>query len=57
MPTPMAVSKSSQAMQSDFEDELRRAREDFASGDFIDLTIEEIDRCLDAVEFDWAEEP
>ena len=44
-------------MQSDFEDELRRAREDFASGDFIDLTIEEIDRCLDAVEFDWADEP
>jgi hypothetical protein len=54
MATPTAVVKGSQApLRGELEDELRQAEEDFASGDFIDLTIEEIDRCAAAGEWPW----
>jgi hypothetical protein len=37
--------------------ELQQAEEDFANGDFIDVTIEELDRCIVAGEWPWQREP
>lgn len=38
------------------EDELRRAEQDFAQGDFIELTVEDLDRCIAAGEWPWPTE-
>ncbi len=51
-----AVASSTAAMQADLEDDLRRAEGDFARGDFVDVTIEELDRCVAAGEWPWPEE-
>jgi hypothetical protein len=57
MSTPAAAVNSSQtAMQADLEEELQQADEDFARGDFIELTIEQLDRCIAAGEWPWPDE-
>jgi hypothetical protein len=54
MATPISAAKSSQAtLQAELEEELRQAEEDFARGDFVELTIEELDRCIAAGEWPW----
>jgi hypothetical protein len=42
--------------QAELEEELRQAEEDFARGDFVALTIEQLDRCIAAGEWPWPEE-
>jgi hypothetical protein len=42
--------------QAELEQELRQAEDDFAHGDFIELTIEQLDRCIAAAEWPWPEE-
>jgi hypothetical protein len=45
--TPKAAEKSSQAtLRAELEEELRQADEHFARGDFIELTVEELDQCI-----------
>jgi hypothetical protein len=54
MATPSVVVKTSQAtLQGELEEELRHAEEDFARGDFVELTVEELDRCIAAGEWPW----
>jgi hypothetical protein len=54
MATPTAAVKSSQAtLQAQLQEELRQADEDFARGDFVELTIEELDQCIAAGEWPW----
>jgi hypothetical protein len=54
MTTPISTAKSSQAtLQAELEEELRQAEEDFARGDFVELTVEELDRCIAAGEWPW----
>jgi len=36
--------------------ELRRAEQDFAQRDFIELTVEDLDRCIAAEEWPWPTE-
>jgi len=43
-------------VQAEFEEELRQAERDFANGDFIELTIEELDRCIAAGRWPWPDE-
>ena len=57
MATPTAAVKSAQeAKQAELEEELRQAEADFARGDFIELTIEQLDRCIAAGEWPWPDE-
>jgi|HubBroStandDraft_1064217.scaffolds.fasta_scaffold01285_11 hypothetical protein len=57
MSTPTAAVNGSQmATQADLEEELRQAEQDFARGDFIELTIEQLDRCVAAGEWPWPDE-
>jgi hypothetical protein len=54
MSTPTAAVTSSHAsLQAGLEEELRQAEEDFVRGDFVDITIEELDRCIAAGEWPW----
>ncbi len=54
MATPTAAVKSSQAtLQAELEEELRQAEADFANGDYIELTVEELDRCIAGGEWPW----
>ena len=54
MATPTAAVKSTQGtVQAELEEELRQAEEDFARGDFVELTIEELDACIAAGEWPW----
>jgi hypothetical protein len=47
MTTPNAVkSRPASTQQAHRQDELRQAEADFERGPFVDLTMEEIDRCL-----------
>jgi hypothetical protein len=39
--------------QADLADELRQAEADFARGDFVEVTIEQLDRCVAAGEWPW----
>jgi hypothetical protein len=39
--------------QADLELELRRTEEEFAHGDFVDLTVDELDRCVEAGKWPW----
>jgi hypothetical protein len=59
MSTPTAAVNTSQtATQAELlEEELRQAEQDFARGDFIELTIEQLDRCIAAGEWPWPGEP
>jgi hypothetical protein len=57
MAIPNAAAKSPElTMQAELEDELRRAEQDFAEGDFIELTVEDLDRCIAAGEWPWPNE-
>jgi transcription elongation GreA/GreB family factor len=57
MATAMTAEKSPDAaMQAELEDELRQAEQDFARGDFIEVTIDELDRCIAAGQWPWPEE-
>jgi hypothetical protein len=54
MATPTAAVETPQAMlQAELEEELRQAEEDFARGDFVELTVEELDRCIAAGKWPW----
>jgi hypothetical protein len=58
MATPTAAIKNADAIaQAELERELRQAEEDFASGNFVDVTIEELDRSVVAGEWPWQREP
>jgi hypothetical protein len=58
MATLTGAMKTSDALvQAELEQELRRAEEDFANGDFIDVTIEELDRCIATGKCPWQDEP
>jgi hypothetical protein len=39
--------------QADLDDELRSAERDFELGDFIEVTVEQLDRCVAAGEWPW----
>ena len=58
MTTPNAAAKGFEARscQAELEEELRQAEADFARGDFVELTLEELDRCIAAGEWPWPEE-
>lgn len=54
MARPTTAVKSSQAtLQAELAEELRQAEEDFARGDFVELTIDELDQCIAAGEWPW----
>ena len=55
MATPNAA-KALETIEEPLEDELRRAEQDFARGDFIELTVEELDRHIAAGEWPWPTE-
>jgi len=58
MATAAAATKAFEAAaQATLAEELRQAEEDFANGDFIDITIEELDRCILAGEWPWQDAP
>lgn len=58
MATATAATKGFEAAaQATLAEELRHAEEDFANGDFIEVTIEELDRCILAGEWPWQDEP
>ncbi len=58
MTTPNAAANGCEAMtgQAELEEELRQADADFARGDFIDITLDELDRCIAAGQWPWPEE-
>jgi len=57
MATPEAAeNKPDRVMQAELERELRQAEDDFARGDFIELTIEELDRAIAAGVWPWPED-
>lgn len=39
--------------QAELEEELHRAEQDFARGDFIEITDEELEQCIEAGEWQW----
>jgi hypothetical protein len=51
-----AVKRSNATLEAELEEELRQAEEDFERGDFIELTVEELDRCIAAGEWPWQRE-
>ena len=40
----------------DLAEELRQAEEDFERGDYIELTVEQLDRCVATGESPWPDE-
>jgi hypothetical protein len=57
MVTPNAITQNPDAMaQAELEEELRLAEDDFGRGDFIELTIEQLDRCIAAGLWPWQNE-
>jgi len=54
MATPNAAEDSiDRVMQAELENELGQAEDEFARGDFIELTIEELDRAIAAGVWPW----
>jgi hypothetical protein len=47
-PNRAVVSPMATMQQAGLDEEVRQAEAGFASGNFVDLTIEELDRCLSA---------
>lgn len=39
--------------EADLDEDLRQAAQDFARGDFIELTVAELDRCIATGEWPW----
>ena len=57
MVTPSAFTEASQVTsQAELTEELRRAEDDFARGDFVEITLEELERCAAAGEWPWRHE-
>jgi hypothetical protein len=57
MATQNAAAKTHEAMmQAELEEDLRQAEADFARGDFIELTIEQLDECITDGKWPWPEE-
>ncbi len=57
MAIPNAAAKGLElTTQAELGDELLRAEQDFAQGDFIELTVEDLDRCIAAGEWPWPTE-
>ncbi len=54
--TTAAAETAHTASQAELEEELRQAEEDFARGDFIELTVEELDACIAAGAWPWQRE-
>jgi hypothetical protein len=55
MATPNAA-KNLEATEEPLEDELRRAEQELARGDFVELTVDELDRHIAAGEWPWPTE-
>ena len=53
MAAPTAAAKPQTTSQAELEEELRQAEDDLARGDYIELTVEELDRCIAAGEWPW----
>lgn len=51
-----AVKSPDAATQAELEEELRQAEQDFTRGDFIEVTIEELDRSIAAGKWPWQDE-
>jgi hypothetical protein len=57
MATPTAAAKGTQkATHAELEEELQQAEQDFTRGDFIELTVEQLDACIAAGEWPWQRE-
>jgi hypothetical protein len=54
MAKPIASLKVEGGPELGLEDEVRQAERDFAQGDFIEVTIAQLDQCLAAGEWPWA---
>ena len=48
-----ATTGSQLATETELADELRQAEHDFATGGFVELTVEALDRCIAAGEWPW----
>lgn len=57
MPTPNAPKSLEMTTQAELEEELRSAEQDFARGDFVEFSVQELDRCIEAGEWPWAVVP
>lgn len=53
MTTPPAAQIPELTTRAELEAELRSAEQDFAQGNFIELTVQELDRCVGANEWPW----
>ena len=53
MATPNAAERMERTAQAELENELRQAEEEFARGDFIELTVEELDRAIASGVWPW----
>ena len=56
MSIPNAAAKGLQLTSASLEDELRRAEQELKRGEFIELTVEDLDRSIAAGEWPWATE-
>jgi hypothetical protein len=57
MATPGAAARSlEETTQAELEIELRQAEDDFERGDYIELTVEELDECIAAGKWPWPDE-
>lgn len=54
MPTPNTAEKVSP--EAELESELQQAERDFAQGDFVDVTVAQLDGCLQTEQWPWANE-
>lgn len=51
---PHAAQRLEITTHVELETELRSAEQDFAQGDFVELTVQELDGCVKANEWPWA---
>ena len=56
MATPNTAKSLEMTTQAELEEELRSAEQDFARGDFVEFTVQELDRSIEAGEWPWASE-
>jgi hypothetical protein len=57
MSAPNTATKGSMGkQQAELEEELCQAEADFARGDFVELTVEQLDQCIAAGEWPWRDE-
>ena len=55
MATPTVVKSPGAVMQAELLEELRQAEQDFARGELVEITIEELDRFIAAGKWPWPE--